>query len=135
LNSAEFYGDPKSLKKIIKKDETDERERFIEEKKAASSIGVDNGEDEDQAPGELRFFGKMFKGIGLGLWKVLKSLLKFVLIIAVIGVVLLLLYAVLTYFVTTLTFLDGVNNFLNGIQIGGVGLLDRIHNILASLGL
>jgi len=135
LNSAEFYGNPKSLKKIIKKDETEERERFIEEKKAGSSIGVGSDEDEDQAPGELRFFGKMFKAIGLGFWKVLKSLLKFALIIAVIGVVLLLLYAVLTYFVTTLTFLDGVNNFLNTINIGGVGLLDRLHAILASLGL
>ncbi|MBN2299856.1 MAG: hypothetical protein JXC31_01585 [Acholeplasmataceae bacterium] len=135
LNSAEFYGNPKALKKIIKKDEADEREKFIEEKKAESSIGVGEHDDEDQIPGELRFFGKMFKAIGRGLLKLLKVLLKFTLIIAVIGVVLLILYAVLTYFVTTLTFLDGVNNFLNGIQISGVGLLDRLHAILASLGL
>ncbi|MBU1141834.1 MAG: hypothetical protein KKG64_04845 [Firmicutes bacterium] len=135
LNSAEFYGDPKSLKKIIKNDEADERERFIEEKKAESSIGSDSSEDEDQMPGELRFFGKMFKGIGKGLLKLLKFLLKFALIVAVIGVILLILYAVLTYFVTTLTFLEGVNNFLNSIQISGVGLLDRLHAILASLGL
>lgn len=135
LNSAEFYGNPKSLKKIIKKAETDERERFIEEKKAESSIGSEGSDDKDQAPGEQRFFGKMFRSLGKGLLKLLKLLLKFTLIFAVIGAILLILYALLTYFVSSLTFLAPVNNFLNSIQIGGVGLLDRLHAILASLGL
>lgn len=40
LNSAEFYGNVKTLKKIIRNDEADDRETFIEAFKKQSGIGV-----------------------------------------------------------------------------------------------
>ena len=40
LNSAEFYGDAKALKKIIRNDEADDRETFIEAFKKQSGIGT-----------------------------------------------------------------------------------------------
>ncbi len=132
LNSAEFYGNPKSLKKVIKNDEAAEREKFIEEKKAASSIGTGEN-DEVDTPGEIRFIGKIFKGIGKTLWKILRFLLKFVLIVAVIAIVLVLIFSVLTYYVTTLTFLDGVTTSLNNLL--SFGIIDKIHGFMASLGM
>jgi hypothetical protein len=134
LNSAEFYGDSNQYKKLHKKDEADEREAFIEQRKEEVEKG--EGSNDDKLPGELRFFGKVFKGFGLILFKILRKLLKFVLIIAVIAVVILILYGLLTYYVTTLTFLDGFNNTLNGLlQIGGRGLLDFIHYLFSSIGM
>ncbi len=131
LNSAEFYGQPKSLKKIIKSDEADERERFIEEKKAQSSIGTGKTEDDDnKAPGELRFFGKVFKALGKFLWKLFKVLFKIAVILLVIAVVLFILFAVLTHFVN-ISFLDGLSNTINGLF--NLNLLDRAHAILESL--
>jgi hypothetical protein len=136
LNSAEFYGEPKSLKKIIKNDEADEREKFIEDKKAASSIGVDKDTNvmnkDDQLPGELRFFGKMFKGLGKFLLKLFKVLLKVFLIAASIGIILFVIYGAITYFVD-IPFLAGFNNTLNGIQIAGKGILQHLHELLASI--
>ncbi len=134
VNSAEFIGNPKSLKKIIKKDETEEREQYIEKKKAESSIGMDE-DKEDDTPGEIKALGKMFKAIGRGLWKVLKVLLKFALIIAVIGVILLILYSLLSVLVTLPTLFDGINNFLNSIKIGSDGLLKQLQDIWHSLGI
>lgn len=134
LNSAEFYGDKNQYKKLHKKDEADEREAFIEQRKEEVASG--EGKDDDKLPGELRFFGKVFKGFGLILFKILRKLLKIVLIVAVIAVVVLILYGLLTYYVTTLTFLDGFNSTLNGLlQIGGRGLLDFIHNLFSSIGM
>lgn len=134
INSAEFYGDSKSLKKVIKNDEATEREKFIEDKKADSSIGTGkSGDEDDDTPGEVRFLGKMFKGIGKGLWKMLKVLLKFVLIIAIIVVVLLIIYTLLTYYVTTLTFLDSFTNTLN--NLFNFQIIDKLHNFMASLGM
>ena len=131
LNSAEFYGQPKSLKKIIKGDEADERERFIEEKKAQSSIGTGKSEDADnKAPGELRFFAKVFKALGKFLWKLFKVLFKIAVILLVIAVVLFILFAVLTHFVN-ISFLDGLSNTINGLF--NLNLLDRAHAILESL--
>ncbi|BCR35663.1 hypothetical protein [Mariniplasma anaerobium] len=134
LNSAEFYGDKKDYKKLHKKDEADEREAFIEQRKEEVASG--EGSNDEKLPGELRFFGKVFKGFGLLLFKILRKLLKIVLIIAVIAAVVLILYGLLTYYVTTLTFLDGFNNTLNGLlQIGGRGLLDFIHYLFSSIGM
>jgi hypothetical protein len=134
LNSAEFYGDKKEYKKLHKKDEVDEREAFIEQRKEEVANG--DGKNDEKLPGELRFFGKVFKGFGLILFKILRKLLKIVLILAVIAVVVLILYGLLTYYVTTLTFLDGFNNTLNGLlTIGGRGLLDFIHHLFSSIGM
>lgn len=126
LNTAEFYGDPKSLKKIIKGDEANEREKFIEEKKAASSIGTDK---EDLPPAEIRFFKKL----GKGLWRFFtKVILKLAIIVFVVAVVLFALYGLLEYF-TDLAFLQGITNFLNSIQIAGKGLLQHYLDLLGSI--
>lgn len=132
INTAEFYGKPKSLKKIIKADEVQEREKFVEEKKAASSIGTDKDAEVEKAPAEIRFFKKVGVGLGKFLWKLLKFLLKFALIIFAIALVIFLLYGVLAYY-TDIAFLAGVDNFLNSIQIGGQGLLARYEGLLASI--
>lgn len=132
INTAEFYGKPKSLKKIIKADEVQEREKFVEEKKAASSIGTDKDAEVEKAPAEIRFLKKVGVGLGKFLWKLLKFLLKFALIIFAIALVIFLLYGVLAYY-TDIAFLAGVDNFLNSIQIGGQGLLARYEGILASI--
>lgn len=132
INTAEFYGKPKSLKKIIKEDEVQEREKFVEEKKAASSIGTDKDAEVEKAPAEIRFVKKVGVGLGKFLWKLLKFLLKFALIILAIALIIFLLYGVLAYY-TDIAFLAGVDNFLNSIQIGGQGLLARYEGILASI--
>ena len=130
INTAEFYGKPKSLKKIIKKEEIDEREKFVEEKKASSSIGTDKDADVEKAPAELRFFKKVGVGLGKFLWKLLKVLLKFALILAGIAVLLFVLYGVLAYF-TELTFLAGVDAFLD--NLFGLGLLTKFTNFLGTI--
>ena len=135
LNSAEFYGDAKQYKKLHKKDEADEREKFIEDKKEASSIGTNKNGDESALPAEARVLGKMFKGLGKFLFKLLKVLLKIALIVALIAVVVLILYGLLTYY-TDLDFLDGVSSSINGLlQIGGRGLLDFVHHLFSSVGM
>lgn len=132
LNSAEFYGTPKSLKEVVKNDEADERERFIEDKKAQSSIGTGKveAEVEEKQPGELRFFGKVFKGLGIFLWKLLRVLLKITLILVAIVGVLFIIYAAITHFVNV-PFLDGFNQTLNGLF--GLNILDRAHAILEGI--
>jgi hypothetical protein len=135
LNSAEFYGKPKNLKDIIKSDEANEREKFIEERKVASSIGT-NVEDKeaDKVPGELRFFGKLFKGIGKILWKLLKILLKIALIVAIIGIIGVTLFALLTFFVN-ISFLQSIEDSINSFPILGKGIIQHIHDLLMSFGL
>ncbi|MBU1094217.1 MAG: hypothetical protein KKH01_07125 [Firmicutes bacterium] len=129
INSAEFYGNSKSLKKVIKNDEAAEREKFIEEKKADSSIGTGKTDDGvDETPGEIKFLGKMFKGLGKILWKLLKFLLKFAIIAAIIALVLIVGIAALKHYVPSLTLLDGVITFLNNFL--GSGIVDRINGIL-----
>ena len=131
INTAEFYGKPKSLKKIIKKEEIDEREKFVEEKKASSSIGTDKESDEEKAPAELRFFKKVGAGLGKFLWKFLKVILKFALIAAVIVLVLFVLYGVLAYF-TDLEFLAGVDAWLNSL-FGEYGILYLFTEFLGKI--
>lgn len=128
LNSAEFYGDKKLYKKLQKKEEAAEREAFIEKQKENSTIGVDQNDDE-KLPAEVRFFGKLFKRIG-------KILFKIIIIVVPIALILLLLFGLLTYYVTTLTFLDGIKAALNNlVYIGGRGLIDFIHHLFASIGM
>lgn len=131
INTAEFYGKPKSLKKIIKKEEIDEREKFVEEKKASSSIGTDKESDEEKAPAELRFFKKVGAGLGKFLWKFLKVILKFALIAVVIVLVLFVLYGVLAYF-TELEFLAGVDAWLNSL-FGEYGILYLFTEFLGKI--
>ncbi|MDX9691542.1 MAG: hypothetical protein RBT45_03740 [Acholeplasmataceae bacterium] len=136
INSAEFVGKPKDLKKVVKKDEAIEREIFIEQKKAEQKAKdeAEISEKPEKLPGELRFFGKVFKAFGIGLLKVLKVLLKFALILAIIGIILFAIYGTVTYFVE-LDFLASFNETLNGIKIGQKGLLQFFHDFLASLGI
>jgi hypothetical protein len=127
LNSAEFYGDKKLYKKLQKKEEAEEREAFIEKQKENSTIGMD--EKENQLPAEARFFGKLFK-------KLFKIIFKIVIIVVPIALVLLLLFGLLTYYVPSLTFLDGIRATLNNLlSIGGRGLIDFIHHLFSSLGM
>lgn len=130
INTAEFYGKPKSLKKIIKKDEVDEREKFVEEKKASSSIGTDKDTDVEKAPAELRFFKKVGVGLGKFLLKFLKVLLKITLILAGIAVLLFVLYGILAHF-TDLAFLAGVDAWLD--SLFGLGLLTKFTNFLGTI--
>lgn len=130
INTAEFYGQPKSLKKIVKKDEIDEREKFVEDKKASSSIGTDKEAEVEKAPAELRFFKKVGVGLGKLLWKILKALLKIVLIIAGVVLLLFVLYGLLAYF-TDLAFLAGVDAWLD--NLFGYGLLTRFTNFLGTI--
>jgi hypothetical protein len=134
LNSAEFYGKKKHLKDIIKSDEIDEREAFVESKKASSSIGTGKEEDKELAPAELRFFKKVFKGLFKFLWKILKVLLKIALILFIIGVVVLILYSVLDFFLPW-TFFDGITNSINSFEVLGKGLVEHIFDILRGFGL
>jgi hypothetical protein len=129
INTAEFHGKPKTLKKIIKHDEVDEREKFIEDKKQASSIGTDK-EDVEKAPAEIRALKKVGKGLGKFFLKLLKFLLKFTLIIVGIALILFLLYGLLAHF-TDLAFLAGVDAFLD--NLFGLGLLTRYLNLLGSI--
>jgi hypothetical protein len=131
INTAEFYGKPKSLKKIIKKEEVDEREKFVEEKKASSSIGTDKESKDEKAPAELRFFKKVGVGLGKFLWKLLKVILKIALIAALIILVLFVLYGVLAYF-TDLAFLAGVDAWLNSL-FGEYGLLTLFTDLLGKI--
>ena len=136
LNSAEFYGNPKTLKKIVQNDEADERERLVESQKLASSIGTGDQDAKKKladSPAEIRFFVKIFKGIGLFLFKFLKFVLKYALILLAISVFLVILYAVASYYLSTVTFLTGITNFLNG--LGGFNIITRLHGFMASLGM
>ena len=136
LNSAEFYGNPKSLKKIVEGDEADEREKFVEDQKNTSSIGTGDIAKKklaEDAPAEIKFLKKMFVGLGKFLLKLLKFLLKYALILGAIAAVLIIIFALITYYVTTLTFLDGATTFLNG--LGGFGVIDKLHAFMLSIGM
>ncbi|HAX02961.1 MAG: hypothetical protein A2Y45_05970 [Tenericutes bacterium GWC2_34_14] len=129
INTAEFYGNPKSLKKIIKNDEADEREKFVEDKKQASSIGTDKNDDEI-VPAELRFFKKVGIGLGKFFLKFFKVLLKVALILLGIALLLFLLYGILAHF-TDIAFLAPVDQFLD--NLFGLGLLTKYTNLLGSI--
>jgi len=136
LNSAEFYGNPKTLKKIVADDEANEREKLVEDQKATSSIGTGSQTAKmnlADAPAEVRFFAKMFKGIGKFFFSLFKFILKYVLILAAIAAVLILIYAVAAYYLSSVTFLTGITNFLNG--LGGFNIITKLHGFFASLGM
>lgn len=130
LNSADFYGKPKSFKKVLKKEEIEERERFVEQQKAEHNEAKGNTDVISDRPGEVKFliaFGKL-------LLRVFKVILKYGLILLAIGIVLLFAYGILTRLVA-LDFLNGFSNTLNGIQIAGKGILDHVYDLLAMLGI
>jgi hypothetical protein len=125
LNTAEFYGNPKQLKKLVKEDEAEHREKFIEERKAQSSIGTNKDDDDDDLPPKEAI---ILKKVGLFLF-------KFILIALAIVVILLVLYSTISYFWAA-PFLDGFDDTINGLfQISGKGMVQHIHDLLIMLGL
>ncbi len=125
VNTAEFSGSSKKFKKIIK-NEIKQREAYVEQQQLEEA-GI-----EDDSPGEIKALVKVGKFL-LKFFKVL--LLKIVLPVAAIAIVLLALYGVLDFF-TSIEFLDGITNAINGISIGGTGILDHFFNFLENtLGL
>lgn len=138
LNSAEFYGKKKHLKDIMKSDEIDEREAFIEAKKASSSIGTGKEEEKELPPAEIRFFGKLFKGLFKILWKIFKVLFRIALIIFIIAVAILLVYSLLDFFLPQTIvpgIRDSITNGINSFPILGKGLIDHIFDLLRGFGL
>ncbi|MFU8792487.1 MAG: hypothetical protein ACNA7K_00525 [Acholeplasmataceae bacterium] len=128
VNSVDFYGKPKSFKKALKKDEVEEREQFIEKQKELAKDDPSIAED-IKKPGEVR----ALIATGKFLWKILKVILKFGLILAIIALVLVILYAAVSRF--TGFEVAAINNNVNSIQIAGKGLYDHIIDLLASLGI
>lgn len=128
LNSAEFYGNAKSMKQIIKSEENAEREKFIEERKLQSSVGTNAS---DKKAGKVKIkngrFGSAFKKVAI-------FVLKIALIVLLIGIVLIALFAVLTFF-TNIPFLQTIENSINGFPIFGKGIITHIHDLLTSFGL
>ncbi|MDO9629730.1 MAG: hypothetical protein Q7I99_07490 [Acholeplasmataceae bacterium] len=123
LNSAEFYGNPKILKKLVKNDEIEEREKFIEARKAQSSIGTNKDDDDDDLPPKEAIFIK----------KLFKFLLKFILITIAVVVVLLVVYSVASYFIP-FQFVRDADAWINGLyQIGGKGIVLHIHELITSI--
>ena len=134
INSAEYYGDRKSYSKLVKNDEAKEREVFVEQQKQTElGTAKENNEDSD-VPIEVRAIAKFFKFIGLVLWKILRFFLKFAFILAIIAIVLILLYALLDYFVQ-FSFLDSFTATLNNIKIGGKGIIERLFLFFDYLGM
>ncbi|MBU1143797.1 MAG: hypothetical protein KKH92_09180 [Firmicutes bacterium] len=120
LNTAEFHGNPKQLKKLVKADEADARERFVEERKAQSSIGTNKDDDDDDLPPKEAI---ILKKLGL-------FLLKFILIAASIIVIVTVVYSVASYFIQV-QFLRDADAWINGLfQIGGKGVVQHIHEFI-----
>ncbi len=124
LNAAEFSGDSKTFKKIVKS-EIKEREAFVKQTRT---------EDEnlsDDTPRELKVLGRL----GIRLLKMLKFLLlKVVLPILIVALILFIGYGFLDFY-TTVTFTQGISDAINGFMIGGTGILEHFFNFLESLGL
>jgi hypothetical protein len=120
LNTAEFYGNPKQLKKLVKEDEAEHREKFIEERKAQSSIGTNKDDDDDDLPPKEAI---ILKKVGL-------FLLKFILITAAILVIVTVTYSVASYFIQ-LQLVRNIDAWINGLfQIGGKGVVQHIHEFI-----
>ena len=133
INTVEYHGTKKSYKKVIKNDEAEERQAYVEEKKA--EIAQEKAETEEKdVPVELRAIGRFFKFIGNVLLKIVLFAVKWVAILAVIGLVLLVIYALLDYFLE-FSFLDSFTSTLNGVKINGIGIIDHLFNFFNTLGL
>ncbi|MBE0700110.1 MAG: hypothetical protein IH571_00330, partial [Acholeplasmataceae bacterium] len=134
LNTAEFFGTTKDLKKAMRKEEVAEREAFVEDSKKHSGIGTGIEARINMAPAEARFFGRLFLNLGKALLKLLLKLLKLALILFIVALAIFILYAVITKLVE-IPFLVDFNDTLNGLQIAGKGILDHCHDFLGALGL
>jgi hypothetical protein len=130
LNSAEVYGRSKSVKKIVKRNEADEREAFIESHKSTSGIGTGADARQNQTPAELRALGKFFAKIGRGL----KKSPKYIIYTLIILLILLMFYALFSKALEPTGALDAVDNALN-FNFFGKGFLDIFKDLLGSLGL
>ncbi len=122
INSAEFHGTQKTLKKLTKRDNREKKEVS----KVAEEITNDEDEREDEKPKEVKVAAKAGKSL-------IKMLLMAILIVVVFGGILLILFAVLTYFVTGIDLLDGAEAFINGIF--DFNIILRLHALIRGLGL
>jgi hypothetical protein len=129
INSAEYIGTAKDYKKVVKKEDAIEKEIMLEQEKAE----IKSNKEDTELPSEVRFLGRVGKAIFKGLSKVVLFLLKWVLILALIGIILLVAYAALDY-ALQITFFDSITNSINSFQIAGKGIIDHIWNFFATLG-
>jgi hypothetical protein len=118
LNSAEVYGDVKKMKRMLKKDEAEEREAFIEEQKESSSIGTGVEHRDGERNKKKKKNGK----------KIALFLLKWLIIVLVVLFILLFFYAIFSEALEDTINLDSVDNAINKIPIFGKGLLDRMKD-------
>ncbi len=129
INTAEYYGSAKAYQQTVKNEEAEAREAFIEKQKASKV------KEPKDVPAELMFMGKFFKGAGKKLWVALKFLFKWLILIAIFAAIVLVLYTILVES-ATITFLDSITNWLNGVvSIEGQGLIDWIAGQLRLLGI
>lgn len=125
LNSAEVYGDVKKIKRVLKKDEADEREAFIEEQKENSSIGT-GVEHRDGDKDKSKKKKKNGKKIG-------RFLLKWLIILLVVLFIVLFFYAIASEALEDTVNLDSIDNAINKIPVFGKGLLDRMKDLTSAL--
>lgn len=132
LNSAEFYGDPKALKKIVKNDEVEKREKLVEARKLAAATKANGKKSQKNSENSIPsdgFFSRLFKSIG----KFLKKVLKYLLLVLAAIAVLLIIYTVASYYLTSVSFFTDITNFLDGIF--GLNIITRLHGFMGSIGL
>jgi len=132
LNSAEFYGDPKALKKIVKHDEVEKREKLVEARKLAASNGT-NGKKSKKNSGSSTpndgFFSRLFGKVG----KFMKKALIYLLIAIAALAVLLILYTILSYYLSSISIFSTINDFLDGIL--GFDTITKLHGLMTNWNL
>ncbi|MCF7932404.1 MAG: hypothetical protein K9K93_04470 [Acholeplasmataceae bacterium] len=130
LNSAEVYGKTKFVKKIVKKDEADEREAFIEGHKSTSGIGTGVEARQTTTPRELQMVSKFFAKLG----RVLKKSPKYIIYTLIVLFIVLMFYALFSKALEPTGMLDSVDNALN-FNFFGKGFLDYFKDLLGAIGL
>ncbi|MFP4187604.1 MAG: hypothetical protein ACLFSU_05490, partial [Acholeplasmataceae bacterium] len=123
LNSAEVYGDVKKMKRVLKKDEAEEREAFIEEQKKALSAEADT-KDQDDAKDEARKRKRK---------KVVRFVVKWVVTILVLLFILLFFYAIFSEAFKDTVDLGSIDDAINSIPLFGKGLLERMKDLTSLL--
>ncbi len=130
LNSAEVYGKTKFVKKIVKKDEADEREAFIEGHKSTSGIGTGVEARQTTTPRELQMVSKFFAKLG----RALKKSPKYIVYTLIVLFIVLMFYALFSKALEPTGMLDSVDNALN-FNFFGKGFLDYFKDLLGAFGL
>jgi hypothetical protein len=101
--------------------ETEEKSTVIEEPKEDLNI---QDEENKESHTKKKSFGK-----------IIKKTLKIIIIIVPSILLLLLIFSLLTYYVPSLTFLDGIEDNLNNLYIGNRGLIEFIHHLFSLIGM